>query len=143
MYFIIYCWSFGVGEMLPKLNSTPPSPSRFLAVHRFLYNNVDVIPVMNLIVELSFSALNNVKKGGEGSAVIDMKMFSVINLYHTARERQRHLKTLSDNEYKHNQLLDTGRHVVSWATSLLSRVKRMASGRRRVRLAAFPKVMLI
>jgi hypothetical protein len=60
--------------MLPKLNETPPLPSRLLALHRFLYNNVNVIPVMNLIVELSSSARSNVKEGGEGPAVIDMKM---------------------------------------------------------------------
>ena len=121
----VAAWGTDLVAELQEIADTPHLNDNHLCedghdnLHKFIYFNVDVIPVVNLIVELSFSALHHAAKGNEGSAVLDMKMFAIMNLYHDGKEKQRALKSLQGNEYKFKKVLETKRHVISWAKSLL------------------------
>ena len=85
-------------------------------LHNFLYYNVDCCPVMNLIVELSFSSLKTTQKKNEGAAVTDMALRTKMEVFHPARLERLHFKTKAGKEYKSPETLDGARQLVHWVS---------------------------
>ena len=84
-------------------------------LHRFLYYNVDPIPVMNLIVELSFSCLKTTEMTNAGAETTNMSMATKMQVFHPARVERIGMETKKGNLYKSPQQLDTFRQYLHWA----------------------------
>ena len=85
------------------------------SLHRFLYFNIDSVPVMNLIVELSFSCLKTTEKTNNGSETTDLTMATKMQLFHPARVERLAMKKKDGKDYVNPQHLDNATQVVHWS----------------------------
>ena len=83
-------------------------------LHRFLYFNVDPVPVMNLIVELSFSCLKTTEQTNNSSETTDMSMATKMQIFHPARVERLAMKRDDGICYVTAQQLDTAKQLVHW-----------------------------
>ena len=84
------------------------------ALHKFLYFNIDPVPVMNLIVELSFSCLKTTEQTNAGSATTDLAMATKMQIFHPARVERLAMKKDDGTEYKRADTCDSGKQYLHW-----------------------------
>lgn len=83
-------------------------------LHRFLHFNVDVVPVMNLIVELSFSCLKTTEQTNAGSSTTDLAMAMKMQIFHPARVQRVEFKQDNGKDCKAPSHLDNGKQYIHW-----------------------------
>jgi hypothetical protein len=84
-------------------------------LHRFLYFNLEPVPVMNLIVELSFSCLKTTEKTNSSSETTDMSMATKMEIFHPARVGRLGMKRDDGKDYVAPQHLDNFKQCQHWA----------------------------
>ena len=89
-------------------------------LHRFLYFNVDPVPVMNLIVELSFSCLKTTEKTNNGSETTDLTMATKMEIFHPARVERLNMKRDDGRKNETEQQLDSAKQYLHWVNHCAS-----------------------
>ena len=106
------------------------------SLHAYLYFNVDCVPVVNLIVELTFSQLKHTLQNNDGALSVDRKMFTVMNTLRPIRTKLRQIKTLEGTHYKRPKHDETLRHHLQWVADIAKQSYEYIVGK----LAGIPKV---
>ena len=106
------------------------------SLHAYLYFNVGCVPVVNLIVELTFSQLKHTLQNNDGALSVDRKMFTVMNTLRPMRTKLRQMKTLEGTPYKRPKHDETLRHHLQWVADIAKQSYEYIVGK----LAGIPKV---